>query len=286
MNFYTLEYDCNTPVTQQINVPTNTDYMVGIKVKKDGEAVDISPSNITVGDFEMDAEKTNGYVTYKASTGDDASFRQFDVRVDTLMDAIDSSDLSSLSVTITKRTNKVNPSVPANVLSSMVGKTLYCQNVFIQYSMDNETWYDIDYAKAYEFQLSFWVMNDAGQYFYKWESPDRKWEELNEDEVIDYVDSIVIEDRWRFYSFGMGGNNFPALCPNWTGPSTPTADVPLYTRVIYKFGDGEIHQTFKLNLNAHKSQKGDINIVERASTVNFAGTDGQGNPFSYDIIVK
>ena len=131
MNFYTLDYDCNTPTTQQINVPTNTDYKVGIKVKKDGQDINLQPNQLSVGNFEMDAEKTNGYVTYKASTGDKASFSQFDVRVDTLMDAIDSSDLSSLSVTIVKRGNKVDPSVPANVLSTMVGKTLYCQNVFI-----------------------------------------------------------------------------------------------------------------------------------------------------------
>lgn len=44
MNFYTLEYDCNTPVTQQINVPTNTDYKVGIKVKKDGQDINLQPS--------------------------------------------------------------------------------------------------------------------------------------------------------------------------------------------------------------------------------------------------
>ena len=47
-----------------------------------------------------------------------------------------------------------------------------------------------------------------------------------------------------------------------------------------------IHETFKLNVNTFKSQKSDINLVGRASTVNFAGTDGQGNPFNYDIIVK
>lgn len=288
MNFYTLEYDANLPKTQQINVPTNTGYKVGIKVKKDGEAVDISPSNVAVGDFEIDAEKTNGYVTFTTSAGDAASFRQYDVKVDMLMDAIDSSDLSSLSVMITKRADKVNPSVPASLLSSMAGKTLYCRNVFIQYSMDNETWYDIDYAKAYDLNLSFWAMNDAGQYFYKWESPDRKWAELNEDEVIDYVDSIVIEPGWRFYSFGISGNNFPALCPNWTGPSTPTAEIPLYARVIYKFGEGEIHQVFKLNINEFKSQCGDIGAANIASlsAVNFAGQKMDGTEFNYDVIVK
>lgn len=62
---------------------------------------------------------------------------------------------------------------------------------------------------------------------------------------------------------------------------------PCIGRLVIPIGeDIEIHQTFKLNVNEFKSQKGDINIVERASTVNFAGTDGQGKAFSYDVIVK
>lgn len=79
MNFTTIEYDCNTPTVQQINIPTNTDYMVGIKVKKDGQDINLQPSQLTVGDYTMDDTKTNGYVTYKASTGDSASFAQLDV---------------------------------------------------------------------------------------------------------------------------------------------------------------------------------------------------------------
>lgn len=82
----------------------------------------------------------------------------------------------------------------------------------------------------------------------------------------------------------MLGNNFPAACPDFSGKLS--ANNPLYIRVLFLLGDGEIHQTFKLNLNAYKSQKGDLNIISRASTVNFAGTDGQGKAFSYDIITK
>ncbi len=37
MKLYTLTYDCNNPVVQQINVPTNTDYKVGVKVIRDGQ---------------------------------------------------------------------------------------------------------------------------------------------------------------------------------------------------------------------------------------------------------
>lgn len=78
--------------------------------------------------------------------------------------------------------------------------------------------------------------------------------------------------------------NFIAACPDFSGKLSSSN--PLYIRMLFLLGDGEIHQTFKLNLNAYKSQSGDLNLVSRASTVNFAGTDGQGKPFSYDVIVK
>lgn len=43
----------------------------------------------------------------------------------------------------------------------------------------------------------------------------------------------------------------------------------------------------KLNLNVVKSQKGDLNPTPTEfKTVNYAGTDGDGNAFSYDIVIK
>ena len=96
MNFYTLEYDCNTPVTQQINVPTNSDYKVGIKVKKDGQDISLQPSQLSVGEYTMDDAKTNGYVTYGASTGDDAEYKQLDVVVDKNYDGLGPAEASNL----------------------------------------------------------------------------------------------------------------------------------------------------------------------------------------------
>lgn len=71
-----------------------------------------------------------------------------------------------------------------------------------------------------------------------------------------------------------------------TIPDASQFAYPCYFKMTVQIGADQIVANFKLNLNAHKSQKGDINLVGRASTVNFAGTDGQGNPFSYDIITK
>lgn len=48
MKLYTLDYDCNLPVTQQVNVATNTDAKIGIKVKKDGEYINLDGSTLSV----------------------------------------------------------------------------------------------------------------------------------------------------------------------------------------------------------------------------------------------
>lgn len=83
MNFYTSTYDLNNPTTTQVNVPTNTSYRVGLKFKRNGEIQNLKTTEVTVGNQAIDAEKTNGYITYTTESGDDPSFQQFNVVVDT-----------------------------------------------------------------------------------------------------------------------------------------------------------------------------------------------------------
>ena len=65
MKFNTLTFDANLPTTQQVNVPTNTDYKVGMKVKRNGEVQQLGPDEFTITDADgntlsADADKTNG----------------------------------------------------------------------------------------------------------------------------------------------------------------------------------------------------------------------------------
>jgi hypothetical protein len=48
MKFTTITYDANLPTVQQVNVPTNSDYKVGMKVKRNGSVQSIKPSEFTV----------------------------------------------------------------------------------------------------------------------------------------------------------------------------------------------------------------------------------------------
>lgn len=76
MKIYTLTYDANLPTKQQVNIPTNSDYKIGVKVVKNGELLDLDPADVTLGSLSADADKTNGYVTFTSAADDDASYTQ------------------------------------------------------------------------------------------------------------------------------------------------------------------------------------------------------------------
>lgn len=82
MKLYTITYDCNTPTVQRLNIPTNTDYKVGVKIVKDGEVLDIDPEDMTLGATSADADKLNGYVTFTKSTGAEANYWQGVLTID------------------------------------------------------------------------------------------------------------------------------------------------------------------------------------------------------------
>lgn len=74
MKLYTLTYDCNTPTKQQINVPTNTDYKLGIKVRRNGEIQKLSPESVKLGTGETyTIEPTNLSVGQSSSLTGDSS---------------------------------------------------------------------------------------------------------------------------------------------------------------------------------------------------------------------
>lgn len=85
MKMYTLEYDCNLPTTQQVNVPTNSDFKIGFGVTRNGKKSILSPAEITLTDgsqtLSCDAAKTKGYPTVSMQTGGEAQMKQYTVSV-------------------------------------------------------------------------------------------------------------------------------------------------------------------------------------------------------------
>lgn len=294
MNFYTLEYDCNTPTTQQINAPTNSDYKIGMKVRRNGEVQSINPSAFTLSAqdgtvLSVDSEKTNDYVTITKASADAASFKQYDVRIDTT-DYVD----------ISAQNSNTGRSTQCQILSADLepyyDRTLFGVNVKLEYKPNVDADFeDVDYA-AMTSTTPVRVFTSASDSYAKyqwfgdcvftdeWGAANKRFIEYdNTGHPVRYLDSIPLQDTTKFLLAITGRNNknmFPKFQFNESSSN------PLVVRLTLITGDIPFTADFKLNINEFKSQKSDINLVGRASTVNFAGTDGQGNPFSYDIITK
>lgn len=107
MKLYTLTYDDARPTKQQVNIPTNSDYKIGIKVfshRNEGKpnqkitASNPNPARVIAEDLHLlppqvslvaddgttisaDSEIVNGYVTFTLKTDDNPSFKNYKVRV-------------------------------------------------------------------------------------------------------------------------------------------------------------------------------------------------------------
>lgn len=82
MTFYTLKYDVLCPTVQQLNIPTNTDYKVGVKVARGVDEVDLGDGRgVTLGGLPSEG-LADGYVTFAKSSGDEASLGEDTVSVD------------------------------------------------------------------------------------------------------------------------------------------------------------------------------------------------------------
>lgn len=287
MNFYTLDYDCNTPTVQQINIPTNTDYKVGMKVRRNGEIQNLSPDNFTITDIDgntlsADADKTNGYVTFTKSSGDDASFKQYGVHIDK------GYDFNDYVTTTGLMTSTASVNFPTTMTAESLG--IAGQKL----TMDNFKWGNVKRTGSQPTvdDITTWTTPNTNALamfvVFKWPNGryaawcnasgssagwqrSLSWQNEDGTEVHSGVDEVVIDPSW-YVTWNIQGirgtaNNYYILAIQFQLGTPFSAD-------------------FKLNINEFKSQKGDINLIGRANTVNFAGTDGQGKSFSYDVIVK
>ena len=294
MNFYTLEFDCNTPTVQQINAPTNTDYKIGMKVRRNGEVQSVNPSAFTLSAqdgtvLSVDSEKTNDYVTITKASADAASFKQYDVRIDT-------TDYVDISAQNSNKGRSTQCQILSADLEPYYNRTLFGVNVKLEYKPNVDADFEeVDYAamtsitpiriftSASDTNAKYMWFGDC-VFTDEWGAANKRFVEYDDTgHPIRYLDSIPLQDVTKFWLYITGRNNknmFPKFQFNESSAN------PLVVRLTLITGDIPFTADFKLNINEFKSQKGDINLVGRASTVNFAGTDGQGNPFNYDIIVK
>ena len=104
----------------------------------------------------------------------------------------------------------------------------------------------------------------------------------------DQYDAIEFADTYSLSSTNFTTNKFTPYCSDWPG-GNPSAANPLYIRVYFKLGDGEMHLVFSLVENIYKSQVGDKDFsltMDDFQSTTFAGQFADGTDFSYDVLVK
>lgn len=270
MKIYTLTYDCNAPAKQQINVPTNTDYKVGIKVKRNGQIQNLSPESVTLGTLSADADKTNGYVTFTMSATDNASYTSEKIDIEKGYDAefykpaFVEHNTTGAAETVT---------IVSADLSDFVGYTLKPQDVY--YS----ALYRRSALSVSEIEATFgpyWRVNDLAQSAVEFKP-------FIEDKDGNTKMYLVVSQSW--YNEYCNALGWPIDKPGFFVPN-PDNTMNIIETYTVQEGDrlvmgkglnvakdrwygGKVTITagtsfsasFDLNTNVFKSQQGDINVA-------------------------
>ena len=306
MNFYTLTYDADLPAVQQVNIPTNSDYKVGMKVKRNGSVQSIKPSEftITVQDgtvLSADPEKTNGYVTITKASGDEATFKQYGVHIDKGYDFNDvwktTGQFGSTNTTPPANDTKPSAEELGIVGIAIDGEQFANTAMIINWSnattpapANPDDWgnwvsfninnYIIPYQIGYEGEAAIYLMEASPSY-------------LSAGTVL--PDGTVIQEGYNFLRLATGAQSFSQASTTWLmtensyiyhKPAKFRANYYFGTALKFQFGT-PFSADFKLNVNTFKSQQGDIaETVAEMPEVKVDGTYADGTEFSYSFVTK
>lgn len=292
MKLYTLEYDCNLPVTQQVNIATNTDAKIGIKVQKNGEYLELNGSTLSVvtpnETISADAELTNGYVTFPISTPDTASLVQDTVIVNK-ESIVTEQDKNSKMPPATPSINKVFTSdiIPEGML---VSPDVYMQYGSSELSADGRriSGYTVEGFRNLLIEQSTYavIAGNSGTVngvatnpnkWYRCKNPTAYAKEWDLEHPLDYVVTTkpsFIQTTWQ---------------RRYLDPQPTSSDTYMFFHCSWK--TEETKAKFRLNVNTFKSQLGDKDYVGElpyipSETINIAGTYTDNTPFSYDVFIN
>lgn len=303
MNFYTLTYNDSTPTLQQLNVPTNSDYKIGIKVigSKDAgkivniggiadatilaEAFNLYPQQVTlVGDdgssISADPELTNGYVTFTLKAGDEANFTKYKVQVKN--DTFDGIQYGSVKEGTTPhgRVTTITSSISCDTPT-----TIYPSDKFQKVDKDGKM--HPYYGNEVYF---FTVKNSAGQAV----------SNLSYYMIPYAVEEISPKNGIRY---GVRRNNWVSnayqaewvfgIAAEYTDEMIAGGDnlIIAYSRKVkgyyyVQFAVIPYENTFDLAINTFKSQQGDLaDNISTGKTATLSGEYFDGTGFSYNIVV-
>ena len=279
MNFYTLTYDADLPAVQQVNVPTNSDYKIGMKVKRNGEVQSIKPSEFTITSEDgttipVDADKTNGYVTITKASGDNASFKQYGVHID---HGYDFNDYVKQTGVMTDTGNYDFPDTLTVESLGITGQVLTLDNISWGHKKQAGTPVDVDDIDTWNTPATWPGTNDV----FRWPNGSAAVRITRFGIILFNEDGSIIEQ----------GLDRVVLNPDWhlsyiNGGIRGT--VGNYYVIAFQFQFGTpFSADFKLNVNTFKSQQGDIaETVGKMPAVKVDGTYADGTEFSYSFVTK
>lgn len=176
MKLYTLNYNCNVPTTQQINVPTNTNYKVGIKVTRNGKEQNLKPAEV------------------KLYTGNSTEIEPTDFNST-------ASDINSSITTV------LVAMLPANISADLGEQTL--NTIYAEYSTDGGTTWQETRPSVPTYAI---VMDKANGNYYLGKidisNPRAKWELLDGTgmSVIGTADTLTTLTKPQIYINSFAGN--------------------------------------------------------------------------------
>lgn len=300
MKLYTLTYDCNKPTVQQINVPTNTDYKVGIKVLRNGEEQNLKPAEVTLGTLSADEDDINGYTTFTFSACDDASFTQ---------ETLDIQHAQDSTVEIEKYTNETGAQVSLPLLSctaaelGLAGKTIYpdmtkmgalfalnAQPTDAELKASADTYWNwtfrTDITSAI-FRTSIMIAGTQGTIYSITGDP----------QGVAYKQALINEGKWDgvtpIFFFVPPGSQYFTAVKSYTFDGSETITYKNVKTAAGKSKGGYLEldydqpfdATFKLTTNVFKSQEGDTTDIRTDKSVNIAGVYMDDTEFNFNAII-
>lgn len=99
MNYYTIDYDVNRPMANQMTVPMNSEYGIGVRIIKDNEPMNLEMGELSVNGISATSQ-VNGYNLYELSSGNDTGTNTLEV---------EASKLPIIDTTLTQSTRYTSP---------------------------------------------------------------------------------------------------------------------------------------------------------------------------------
>lgn len=302
MNFYTLTYDANLPTKQQINVPTNTDFKVGVKVKRNGELLNLDPADVTLGTLSADAKKTDGYVTFTKEAGDEASYTQKKLAIDHVPKENKLAVAFGKAGTATTVTYNLSATgfssffVDDIVLGFVTSKEAPPLSTDVT-TFDKPTfWPPVEGSVVgAKVQMVIPYAGTTGATY--WRMYEKTYDALYDDPDNPALSAIEIGD--------LPPKGTPLALKQEPGEDTltPVRKIEVYDNAVLFQGIYKPRNTyamavlktvdskpfgadFKLDENVFKSQQGDLADISFDNTINIAGTLSDDTEFSYNALVK